>query len=202
MIIVEDTNQKTDKHGAVNEYFAEHGIEVIRQRLPCGDYVAMNDKMADVFDRKARRKISVKMMDLIGTYNVCVDEKYSIQELCQNVCGPQHARFRDELVLAQNNGIKLYVVVRNDPEVIHDNDGVYVANKTITSLDKLSAWINPRLWIRRRGQQLYPRATKGVTLMKSCFTLQKKYGCEIILCSSKDAGAKIVELLTTTSNQS
>lgn len=196
MTIIEDTNQKIGKHEAVNKHFAQQGIDVIRTRLPVGDYVLANEKTDDVFARKEARGITVKMMDLLGTYTVAVDEKYSIQELVGDVCGKSHDRFRDELKLAQNNGIKLYILVRNDPELVYDRNGTTVSNKTITNLKDLHKWVNPRLWIFQRGKQKYPKATKGITLQKACHTLQEKYGCEFVFCSSKDAGKKIIELLT------
>lgn len=196
MTVLEDTNQKVGKHSAVNMYFDSCGVDVIRQRLPCGDYVLANEKVFDAMQRKQSRGIPVKMMDLLGTYDVCVDEKFSMLELVGDVCGPQHARFRDECVLAQNNGIKLYILVENDPEVVYDKHGMYVANKTITSLKDLHSWVNPRLWIFYHGKQKYPKATKGLTLQKVCYTLQRKYGVEFVFCSSKDAGAKILEILT------
>lgn len=196
MTIIEDTNQKVGKHEAVNKYFEEQGIEVVRTRLPVGDYILANEKTYDVFSRKAARGIPVKMMDLIGTYTVAVDEKFSIQELVGDVCGKDHERFRDELLLAQNNGIKLYIVVRNDPELVYSKNGTTVSNKTITDLKDLHKWVNPRLWIFQKGKQKYPRATKGITLQKACHTLETKYGCSFVFVSSKNAGAKIIELLT------
>ena len=87
------------------------------------------------------------------------------------------------------------VPVRNDPELVYSKNGTTVSNKTFTNLKDLHKWVNPRLWIFQRGKQKYPKATKGIVLAKCCFTIQEKYGCEFIFCSSKDAGKKIVELL-------
>ena len=182
MILIEDVNNKPGKHKLKNAYWQQNGIEVVRHRLPVGDYVLVNDRIADVFARKEKRGIEVKMMDLMGTYSVAIDSKKDIQELCGNVCGPQHARFRDECILAANNGIKLYVVVEN-------SDG-------ITDLRDLHRWVNPRLFIRRGGRQLYPQATRGVTLMKSCITMEHKYKpLEFIFCRPEHAGAVIMALL-------
>ena len=181
MVIIEDKNNKPGKHDLKNQYFKDHGIDVIRQRLPVGDYIAMTDKVRDVFARKEKRGNPVKMMDLLGSYDVAIDSKNSILELAGDICGKSHDRFRDELILAQNNGIRLVILVETD-------DG-------ITQLSELHKWVNPRLWIRKAGKQLYPNATRGVTLMKSCYTIQKKYGCEFLFVSQKEAGAKIVELL-------
>ena len=182
LTILEDVNNKPGKHKMKNTYWMQNGIQVVRQRIPVGDYVLVNDRISDVFSRKEKRGIEVKMMDLMGTYNIAVDSKKDIQELCGNVCGPQHARFRDECVLAMNNNIKLYVVVENA-------DG-------ITDLRDLHRWVNPRLFIRRGGKQLYPQATRGLTLMKSCMTMEHKYKpLEFIFCRPEHAGAVIVALL-------
>lgn len=201
MIILEDKNQKKGKHEAKNRYFTESGIEVIQQRLPVGDYVLMNDKIKDVFARKEKRGNPVKMMDLLGTYDICIDSKNSIQELCGDICGKSHDRFRDELILAQNNGIKLVILVESDPEVILRGKTMQVTSPAIKELKDLHQWVNPRLFIRRGGKQLYPKATKGVSLMKACFTLQKKYGCEILFTESKNSGQRIVEILTGKENR-
>lgn len=182
MILLEDVNNKPGKHKLKNDFWTQNGIEVIRQRLPVGDYVLMNDKIADVFARKEKRGNPVKMMDLLGTYDLAVDSKFDIQELCGNVCGPQHDRFRDECILAQNNGIKLIVLVET-------KDGIQ------TTRD-LHRWVNPRLWIRRGGKQLYPTATRGVTLMKACLTMEKKYApLKFVFCNPALAGSYILRIL-------
>ena len=182
MTIIEDVNNKPGKHQLKNKFWTENGIEVIRQRLPVGDYVLMNDKIKDVFARKEKRGIPVKMMDLLGTYDVAVDSKKDIQELCGDVCGKSHERFRDECILAQNNGIKLIVLVENE-------DG-------IRELEELHRWVNPRLFIKRGGKQLYPKATMGVTLMKACMTMRHKYGCDFWFIDPYVAGAAVVTALS------
>ena len=182
MTIIEDVNNKPGKHDLKNAYFRKAGIDVVRQRLPVGDYIIENDKVRDVFARKEKRGIPIKMMDLLGTYDVAVDSKNSIQELCGDVCGKSHERFRDELILAQNNGIRLVILVEND-------DG-------ISQLSELHKWVNPRLFIRERGgKQKYPNATRGVTLMKACYTMTKKYGCIFAFCRPDQAGKNIVTVL-------
>ena len=180
--LIEDSNNKPGKHELKNRFWSANGIEVIRQRLPVGDYVMVNEKIQDVFDRKEKRGIPVKMMDLLGTYDVCVDSKKSCLELAQNVCGDSHDRFRDECVLAQNNGIQLIVLVENE-------DG-------ITELKELHRWVNPRLLIRKYGRQVYPKAVRGVTLMKACMTMEKKYApLKFLFCHPLESGQKILELL-------
>lgn len=196
MTIIEDTGQKVGLHVAKNKYWKSQSIEVIRHPLPVGDYILVNDRVQDVIDRKAARGIPVKKMDFLGTYDVCIDSKYSIAELAADVCGKQHERFRDEAILAQNNGIKLYIVVENDPELVYHSNGTMIINSTITDLRDLHKWVNPRLWILHHGKQKYPSATRGLTLMKACMTMRAKYGVEFVFCSSKDSGRIIVDLLT------
>ena len=202
MIIVEDKANQLGKHETKNKYWREHGIEVIRAPLPVGDYILVNDKVQDVLDRKAQRGVEPKKMDFVGTYSVCVDTKFSIQELVSDICGKSHNRFRDECILAANNNIQLYVLVENDGQLVYDRNGIYIYNKTITALEDLHSWVNPRLWVLHHGRQKYPSATKGIVLQKACATMEKKYApLKFVFCGSKDSGKKIIELLTTPSNQ-
>lgn len=209
MILISDKGQQDGKHTEKERYWTELGIEVIEAPLPTGDYILANDKVMDVIFRKEQRGIPVKKMDFLGTYNVTVDTKKDIQELVGNVCGKQHARFRDECILAQNNGIKLYVLVQNVGGLINGTKDIY--NPTIRTLEELHKWKNPRLFVMKRTNdvighyksgnpiyrhtQRYPTATKGETLMKACKTMQKKYGVEFIFCSNSEQGTKVIELL-------
>ena len=193
MILIEDKGNKEGLHKIKNAYWQSQGIEVIRHPLPVGDYILMNEKVKDMLDRKAKRGIEPKKMDFLGTYNVAIDSKAEIAEICNNVCGKSHARFRDEAILAQNNGIKLYILVENESFTIKGKSGV--ESPFISRLEDLHKWINPRLWIRKSGRQAYPNATRGITLQKACYTMQKKYGCEFIFCRPGDAGRKVIELL-------
>jgi len=180
------------KHEIKNAYWRSQGIEVVRHPLPTGDYILVNDAVQDVLDRKEKRGIPPKSMDFLGTYNVTIDEKADIQELVNNVCGKSHDRFRDECILAQNNGIQLYILVENESFTIR---GKNVESPYISKLDDLHKWVNPRLWIRKNGRQAYPKATRGITLQKCCKTLEAKYGVKFVFCRPQDAGAKIIELL-------
>ena len=169
MILLEDTRNVVGKHSLKHKWFAENGIEVRRTKLYCGDYTLPTNQ------------------------RVCIDTKQNLLELCGNVCGKEHARFRRECERAQEAGIKLIILVENDRQQI-GKTGVW--NPAITKLSELSRWANPRLFIRKGGKQLYPKATRGVTLMKACMTMQKKYGCEFVFCTPEESGAKIMELLT------
>lgn len=209
MILIEDKGQKSEKHIEKNRYWTGRGIKVIQEPLPVGDYILANEKVMDVIFRKDKRGIEVKKMDFLGTYDVCVDTKKDIQELVNNVCGKGHARFRDECILAQNNGIKLYILIQNIGGAVKGTRDVY--NPTITKLSDLHNWENPRLYEMKNSSEVigfwrngkprykrvqkYQNATKGETLMKACTTMQERYGVEFVFCHNEDQGAMVLKLL-------
>ena len=198
MQLVEDKAQKIDQHEIKNKWWKSQGIEVVRYPLPVGDYILADDKVRELISRKQKRNVEIKKMDFVGTYKVCVDTKKDIQELIGDICGKQHERFRDECMFAQNNGIKLYILVENTSIVINERKGIY--SPFIDSLDNLHRFVNPRLFIWRKGKQLYPTATKGITLNKACITMTHKYGVEFMFCRPNEAAEKVIELLAMGNN--
>lgn len=168
MIILEDTRQQAFKHELKHEYFRKNGIEIRRSKVYVGDFTLPTNQ------------------------SICIDTKKDIQELIGDICGKQHERFRSELIRAQEAGIQLIILVENKGGEI-GRTGIY--NPTIRSLSELHSWKNPRLFIRRNGKQLYPSATKGVTLMKACMSMEKKYGSRFLFCSPEESGEMIVRLL-------
>lgn len=194
MILISDKAQQKGKHLIKENWWKNNGVDVLYHPLPVGDYVIANAKVLDVIERKAKRGIETKKMDFLGTYDVVCDTKKDIQELIGDICGKQHARFRDETILAQNNGIKLYILVEN-------KDGV----KDVRDLFK---WQNPRmhrynkiLYMHRLGKWSNiptPKAppTSGETLAKACLTMNLKYGVEFMFCTPNEAGKRVIELLT------
>lgn len=194
MILISDKAQQKGKHLIKENWWKNNGVDVLYHPLPVGDYVIANAKVLDVIERKAKRGIETKKMDFLGTYDVVCDTKKDIQELIGDICGKQHARFRDEAILAQNNGIKLYILVEN-------KDGI----KEVRDLFK---WQNPRmhrynkiLYMHRLGKWSNiptPKAppTSGETLAKACLTMNLKYGVEFMFCTPNEAGKRVIELLT------
>lgn len=190
MKILVDTGQQKKKHDLKHECMEKLGAELQIVPLPVGDYVLVSGDVEDVLNRKKSRGIDVKKMDLLGSYKVSVDTKRDIQEAIGNICGPQHDRFRDEVILAQRNQIKLYILIEN-------TDGV-------STLDDLDTWENPRKkmkkWVSvadggRKRVPVSQNATKGVSLAKAMRTMQEKYGVTFLFCKPEEAGAKILELL-------
>ena len=170
MIILEDTRQQANKHDAKHKWFAEHGIEVMRTKLLCGDYTLPTDQ------------------------SVCIDTKKDFQEIIGNLTGSQHKRFREEAERAQSAGLKLIFLIENDGGEVKKGTNIY--NPVITRLEDVHKWKNPRLFIMYRGKQKYPKATKGITLQKIMRTFSKRYGCEFRFCHSKDSAKLITEILT------
>lgn len=219
MVILEDKGQKKEKHRIVHESLTNMGHEIVTVPLPVGDYILMNNKIQNVIDRKNARKtvvgkevvrlkngkcaerniyeygVDLKKMDFVGTYNICVDTKCGIEEILGNICGAskEHSRFRDECILAQNNGIKLIILVENRGKYLDKKCTIY--NPTIYDLESLHNWKNPRAFITRGGRQVYPTATKGIVLQKACMTMQMKYGVEFKFCRPDQSGEMILELL-------
>lgn len=193
MILIEDVCNQKSKHLIKNDYWRLNGIEVKRYPLPIGDYVVTNDKILDVIKRKADRSVDIKKMDFMGTYSVCVDTKKDIQELIQDVCTKDHARFRDECILAQNTGVKLYVLVEDNGGFCDRKCTIY--NKPVTCINDLFRWKNPRAFIWQGGKQKYPRCTKGEQLAKACITMEREYGVSFMFCTKAEAGAKVLSLL-------
>lgn len=192
MILLEDKNQKVGKHETKHRYWASVNVGVVTDyRLPVGDYILMNEKIKSVIDRKSKRGIPVKQMDLLGTYDVVVDTKDGMAELEQNLTGKGYERFRDSLILAQNNGIKMFVLIEDRgsecTKTIH--------NKPCKSIRDVFSWKNPRLFVFSNGKQKYPKAKHGSTIAKQMMTIEKQYGCKFVFCNPLDSGETVLELL-------
>lgn len=198
MQIISDKAQQSGKHVIKERWWAENGVEVLYHPLPCGDYILVDDKVNELLERKAKRGIEPKKMDFIGTYNKVVDTKRDIQELIGDICGKQHARFRDECLLAQNNGIQLCILVENRDRVSETRD--------------LFGWQNPRMhrynkirYMHRIGKWAdiaEPKAppTSGATLAKACLTMELTYGVKFLFCTPEESARRVIELLTEGTN--
>lgn len=102
-----------------------------------------------------------------------IDRKQNLTEVCSNMC-QQHERFRNELVRAQEMGIKLIILIE------HSNQ--------IKSIEDVAKWQNPRL---KNGN----KAMTGETLSKIMTTMERKYGCEFMFCDKLHTGKRIIEIL-------
>lgn len=146
---------------------------------------------------------------MVGDYmsldnpRLVIDRKQNLSEVCSNVC-QQHERFRRELLLAQQAGIHLILLIEH--------------GGNIKSLEDVYFWKNPRQWkfekdvrgkygfhwsvpfeqvkeeLKRRRVRIYP-PTSGKALYKSLCTLRDRYQVGIEFCSKAQTGKRIVEIL-------
>ena len=198
MIIAVDKAQKEGKHDLKHNQMIELGHELISLPLPVGDYILVNDAVNEVIRRRGDK---LKKMDLLGVTKRSVDSKANLEEIYGNVIGKQHARFRDECILAQQNGIDFYVLIESAPEV--------------KTLEQVKAWKNwPQLYAYckrnhiRAGQGMMERIedfvahggqkppVDGEQLYKAMKTMAGKYGFKWAFCSPENAGKAIIYLLT------
>lgn len=168
-VIQEDSRQQKNKkhHKIKREYFESVGYKVIRSKLLVGDYC------------------------IPGNGSVVVDTKMDCGELYTDLV-QDHERFHNECVLAQECGIKLYILVENEFGYKKKED--------------IIAWNNPlwRSWyMRKRNHEIVGDLTIMVPkcpcsnedLIKKMETMEERYGVEFMFCSTEEAGAIIVNLL-------
>jgi len=168
MILLEDTRQQAGKHDLKHEWFEKHGIEIRRCRLYAGDYTLPTNQ------------------------SVCIDTKKDIGELIQDV-QTDHVRFRDELLRSKEAGIKLYILVENEGRYVDYRKTIW--NATVRCIDDLNAWKNPRLYIKKNGKPVYPKAMPGTQLAKICHTMEERYGCKFLFCKPDESAKLIIDLL-------
>lgn len=194
MLIIEDKGQQAGKHEMKHCWFDCHEVELLQAPLPVGDYVLADDKVLDVIQRKTRRNLELKKMDFLGSYKIAVDTKRDMQEITGNICGKQHPRFRDECILAQNNGIKLYVLIENTDRITCLSDVVGWQNPRMARYEKIKRMHSIGKWRNVKLPKSTP--TSGEILMKAMQTMQEKYGVKFLFCRPEEAGAHIIRLLT------
>ena len=89
MILFCDTRQQKGKHKFKEEYFESQGIEIVRTKLPYGDYATPQNP------------------------SIAIDTKKDIQELIIDVT-KDHERFKRELQLAKKCGAKLIILIEDE----------------------------------------------------------------------------------------
>lgn len=193
MQILEDIGNKEKHHILKHLYFESNGVYWERYPLPVGDYIIANEQVLDVISRKQKRGTAIKKIDFLGTYDIAIDTKKDMQEIIGNICYKQHDRFRDECILAQNNGIKLIVLIENDEGITSLNDVFHWNNPRLHRYNKIAYMHNLGQWLSIPLPKSKP--TLGSTLAKAMITMEKKYGVIFKFCTPEEAGWKIIELL-------
>lgn len=191
MKIAADTNQfngiHLKNHVLKHAQIEELGGSVHKLPLPFGDYCLITRQMEETIIRRGSK---LKKADLIADIKCSIDTKKDIQEVCGNLCGKAHARFRDEAILAQKMGAKFIVLIE---------DGAF------KSIDDVEKWQNPRAqwYYMQKARQAkgfkakLPKAppTSGKTLAKAMRSMSEKYNIEWQFCNAQDTGARIIDIL-------
>jgi ribosome-associated protein len=88
VVIQEDTRQQVGKHNAKHEWFEANDVQLVRCKLPFGDYALVP--------------------------SVSIDTKKDMDEIAANICGREHKRFINECKAARAAGCSLIILVEND----------------------------------------------------------------------------------------
>jgi ribosome-associated protein len=198
MIIAIDKAQKEGKHDLKHNQLISMGHELIYLPLPVGDYIIVDDTIREIIKRRGDK---LKKMDLIGAIKRSCDSKAHMNEVYQNLIGKSHERFRDECILAQQNNIRLTVLVESAPEVACLEDVKHWKNwKQIYAyckrhgiktgqgmLDRIEDFVS-------HGGQKPP--VDGEQLHKAMRTSAEKYGYRWAFTSPENCGKAIIYLLT------
>lgn len=180
-----DVNQFVGSHGKSNEkkhrQLRALGADLVTIPLPVGDYCLIDEHVQSIIDRRGSK---LKKIDLIGSLSMVIDTKKDLLEVCSNICSSSHNRFRDELILAQENNIKMYVLVEESG---------------ISEVRDVFKWVNPRLWWYRaqvkKGRAPKSPPVSGQTLAKAMLTCSHKYGVTWLFCDKEYTGEYIIKIL-------
>lgn len=163
--VICDTREQKWAH--VQKHFDDNGVRWLRSKLPIGDFGRL-DNLSVVVDRKA-----------------------SLTEVEGNLI-QQHDRFRREAQRAQENGIRLIVLIEEE---------------NVREMADVSSWQNPRRerWERMnrlhaRGEQLHVQISSkppvtGTQLKQIMTTMADKYGIEWRFCPKAKVGETILAIL-------
>ena len=173
-VLLEDTRNPVEKHKNVHEWADREGVTIIRTKLLVGDYTLPTDQ------------------------TVCIDTKAGLQEVYSNLV-QDHERFRRELELAMQAGVKLIVLVEEGD---------------VPDLAAVVHWKNPRRdrWFRvnaahkagklKNVKQAKTPPLSSDRLFQMMQTMAERYGCEWRFCGKDRTGSVICELLNQTGDYS
>lgn len=148
-MIVIDTRQQAGKHKHKEEVWAQLGVQSVRSKLIVGDYTRLDNQ------------------------TVSVDTKKDFVELAGNICGGQHERFRAECELARKCGIRLVILVEEEPP--HGD---------------VAMWQSPKT---RSGKPF--THVKGSILKKAMATMTERYGVEFMFTTKAYSPMMILDIL-------
>lgn len=160
-VLIEDTRNQIGKHKNVSAYCQRNNIEIIRKKLDVGDYM-----LNSAFEGQSPK--------------ISVDTKESILELSKNIMSSDHRRFKAEVLLANELGIQLVVLVEELPP-----------------FGRLDMWEVPKF----KSSDRYHRYGDPMTLVhpaslrQACITMQERYGVKFRFCTRRQSPARIIKYL-------
>lgn len=117
------------------------------------------------------RKLDVGDVMLEGVPGVSIDLKRNLGELSKNLMNrTDHSRFYKEVRRAREQGIKLYILCEHGGKV--------------KSIQDVAQWSDKYSGV------------SGRTLMEALYKLHIAWGVEIIFCSKRSTGKRIIEILS------
>lgn len=103
-------------------------------------------------------------------YSILVDTKKDLLEICGNLAHTsEHQRLVREVELGQSFGATDFIFL--------------IGEKNIKTIDDIKNWNNKHTKV------------SGTTLYKIMCSFKEHHNCRFIICSKKDMGKKIIELL-------
>ncbi len=197
MIIAVDKAQKVGKHDMKHNQLIELGHELISLPLPVGDYIVVTDAVKEVIHRRGDK---LKKMDLLGVTKRSCDSKFGMTEIYGDLIGSQHERFRDECILAQQNGIDFYVLIESAPEVACLEDVKRWQNwKQLYAYCRRNG-IEPGKGMMERIEDFVAHGGQkppvgGEQLYKAMATMSERYGVKWRFCKKERCGEAVAWLL-------
>lgn len=163
-IIQCDSRQKRKHHDRKEQYFEQMGYKLVHSKMLVGDYCIPSNG------------------------SIAVDTKADMMELYGNLI-QQHDRFHNECVLAQEAGIKLYILIEN-------KDG-------IKNVDDVKNWKNPQMFkyykakrkAEREGVKIPKPPASNIQLTKIIHSMSRDYGVEFRFVSPEKSGEEVLRLL-------
>ena len=151
MIIV-DTREQDE---LVKNYLKKNKIPYLEKKLNVGDYMLEENE------------------------HFVIERKHNMLEIANNICSKDHERFRREIERANENNVKIKVVI---------------ADEYIKCLNDVFKWKSPRRKIGKYYGKPFTQV-KGQTLAKAMWTMQEKYGIEFLFAKEKEVPKLIYDLL-------
>ena len=164
-------------------------------------------KILAAFDKQGVKHYISKLF--VGDYmsldnpRLIIDRKQNLSEICGNVC-QGHDTFRDELIRAQDNGIKLIFLIEHSNQVKSIDDVEKWKNPR--RFVKTKIWVDDKLLTDEKGEEYWEpghfetitketKAMTGETLAKVMRTQERKYGVKFMFCDKLHTGQRIIEIL-------